>query len=1004
MRKNKLSPVVFAKRPTLVATQVALAVMAQLAYGQQQVAERVERVEITGTRLPALNVEGPSPVTVMDAQELRMDGLSKTEDLLLNLPQVYASQNSNTSNGATGTANVNLRNLGPTRNLVLLNGRRLPAGSPRSGAASAAADLNQIPAPLIQRVELLTGGASAIYGSDAITGVVNFIMNDKFEGLQVDLYHSFYNHQQHGDQFQNIVNARNATNPSQFSVPDDVGSDGAVNGISLLMGRNFADNKGNATMYFAYKKEQPVLQKYRDFSACALNPRPSSGPTAGSRGFQCGGSFTSFPGAFLVDTAGDVVKTVRDAAGNTRDFDPDTDAFNFGPYNYYRRPSEQINFNTFAHLDLHPKVRAYTELAFHDNKTDAQIAPSGIFGQDITVNFNNPLLSADWRTQIAANQPFNATTPATVTILRRNIEGGGRDDNIRHSSYRAVLGAKGDINPTWSYDTYFSTATVLYQSTYRNDFSNARITKAMDVITDPSTGQPACRAAVTVANGGTGDDPNCVPYNIWSLGGVTQAAVNYLQTPGLQNGETKMRTVGATVQADLGKYGLKMPTARDGAAFAFGVERRKEFLQLQTDVAFETADLAGQGGATRSVSGNLDVDEWFTEARLPIAQRIPLAYLLSVNGSYRRSNYSTGKNTNTWGVGAEWAPVQNYRARGSYQHAVRHGNIQELFQPQGNNLFGQSGGDPCGPSMRATLAQCARTGITPAQYGSAILNSPAGQYNFLQGGNANLVPETAKTWTLGLVLTPVRNLTASIDYWDIKIDDAIGNAPPATVLALCLNQGLLCNLVQRDSSGTLWLRQSGRIVAINQNLGLYHTSGVDLAANYTWRMGNAGGFGVHFLGSWLQKWEFEPIKGTGTFDCAGFYGPQCSITGGGPLPTWRHKMRASWATPWNFDLALTWRHIDEVKHEGLSTDSHLSRFVPYTDRVLGSRDYFDISGQWNINKTFTLRGGVNNVFDRDPPIVSNGATDPSIFGNGNTFPQVYDALGRLVFVNLTMKF
>src|SRR5260221_4530268 len=198
MRKNKQSPVVFVKKPTFVATQVALAMMAQLAYAQQpvQTAERVERVEITGTRLPQLTTEGPSPIVVMDAQEIRMDGQAKVEDLLNNLPQVYAAQSSTQSNGANGTATVNLRNLGETRNLVLLNGRRMPAGSPRKGAASAAADLNQIPAPLLQRVELLTGGASAVYGSDAITGVVNFIMNDRFEGLQFDVYHSFYNHQQ----------------------------------------------------------------------------------------------------------------------------------------------------------------------------------------------------------------------------------------------------------------------------------------------------------------------------------------------------------------------------------------------------------------------------------------------------------------------------------------------------------------------------------------------------------------------------------------------------------------------------------------------------------------------------------------------------------------------------------------------------------------------------------------------------------------------------------------
>jgi outer membrane receptor protein involved in Fe transport len=652
-------------------------------------------------------------------------------------------------------------------------------------------------------------------------------------------------------------------------------------------------------------------------------------------------------------------------------------------------------------------VRAYTELGFHDNKTDAQIAPSGIFLTPQTIFFENPLLSAAWRADIAARSttPFAAVgNTATVVIGRRNIEGGGRDDNIRHSSYRAVLGAKGDLSKTWTYDTYFQTATVLYQSTYRNDFSNVRIGRALDVIANPTAGQPpVCRSAVPDARiGGAIVDPNCVPYNIWSLGGVTQGALDYLQTPGLQNGDTRMNVIGATVQADLGNYGLKMPTARDGLAFAFGVERRKETLSLQTDVAFETGDLAGQGGATRSVNGKLDADEWFAEARLPIAQRVPLADLLSINGSYRRSNYSTGKTTNTYGVGAEWAPVRNYRARASYQRAVRHANIQELFQPQGNNLFGMDN-DPCGPTMTATAAQCARTGLPAALYGAAILDNPAGQFNFLQGGNPTLNPETANTWTAGLVLTPVRNFTASIDYWNIKIDDAVGNAPPSTILTNCLNSGLFCNQVQRDSRGTLWLFTNGRIVAINQNLGMYHTAGIDFAANYTWRMGNAGGFGVHFLGSYLEKWEFEPIKNTGKFDCQGFYGPQC----GAPNPVWRHKARATWASPWNVDLALTWRHIDRVRHEGESTNVLLSgpvSPVASTNKTLGARDYLDVAAQWNINKTFSLRGGINNLLDKDPPIVSNSSADPSIFGNGNTFPQVYDALGRLVFMNLTMKF
>src|SRR6267143_5109980 len=275
MRKNKQPTVVFAKKPAVVATQVALAVMAQLAYAQQpvQTAERVERVEITGSRIPTVEAEGPSPITVMTQQEIRTDGLSKTEDLLNTLPQVYAAQGSNASNGATGTAQVNLRGLGPTRNLVLLNGRRLPPGSPATGGYTAyAADLNQIPAPLIQRVEVLTGGASAVYGSDAISGVINFIMNDRFEGLQVDFYHSFYNHQQQNpDGIGDIIRGRSTTNASQFHAPGDVTADGKVNGISILMGRNFADNKGNATLFLGYKKEDPLTEAQRDFSACALN-------------------------------------------------------------------------------------------------------------------------------------------------------------------------------------------------------------------------------------------------------------------------------------------------------------------------------------------------------------------------------------------------------------------------------------------------------------------------------------------------------------------------------------------------------------------------------------------------------------------------------------------------------------------------------------------------------------------------------------------------------------
>ena len=1005
MKKYRQSSAIFIKKPTVVATQVALAVFAQLAYAQQQpvqTAERVERVEITGTRLPALTVEGPSPITTLNSQEIRMDGLQKTEDLLNNLPQVTAAQGTNASNGATGTAQVNLRALGPTRNLVLINGRRLPPGSPATGGYTAyAADLNQIPAPLIQRVELLTGGASAVYGSDAISGVVNFIMNDRFEGLQLDVNNSFYNHRQQQSHIQDIIRQHEATNPSQFQVPGNVGSDGKVWAFSALVGRNFADNKGNATLFFGYKKEDPVIQRNRDFSACSLG---------GGDDFDCLGSSTSATGRFrLRPGATQPFLTVADAAGNLRTFNNDTDLFNFGPYNYFRRPSEQYSMNAFAHLDVAPKARVYSELGFHDNRTDAQIAPSGSFGSIFTLHGSNPLLSAS---ELAAFglTPGVDTSTATVQVNRRNVEGDPRVDDIRHSSYRGVLGLKGDVLTNWSYDAYLQHGKVLYQDIYRGDFSKVKIGRALDVITNPATGQPACRSAVPVSSGGTGDDPNCVPWNIWHLGGVTKAATDYLQTPGIANGSTQQTVISATASTDLGHYGARLPTAKTGVALVIGAERRKEKLNLDTDIEFTTFDLAGQGGPIIGISNkSLNNDDIFGEVRVPLIEGRPFADLASVSASYRHSDYSTNKKTSTYGFGAEWAPVKNYRLRGSYQKAIRHANIVELFQANGTNLFGLSQ-DPCGPKTTtptrgptATLAQCLNTGLPASLYGDPGLFNTAGQYNYLQGGNPDLSPETANTWTFGLVMTPTRNLTASIDWWSIRIEQVISTPPPGSILTACLNRGEFCNLIHRDASGTLWLPNGGFITATNQNLGLYYTTGIDLGASWTQRLGALGNFGVHFNGSYMPKWEAETFPGTGRFDCAGFYGPTCGILSGSPLPKWRHKMRFSWATPANVDLALTWRHIDKVKHEGTSGNPLLNDpEVAATDKVLGAREYFDIAAIWTINKTFSLRAGVNNIFDKDPPIT--GTTDPSFFGNGNTFPQTYDALGRLVFLNLTMKF
>jgi len=311
-------------------------------------------------------------------------------------------------------------------------------------------------------------------------------------------------------------------------------------------------------------------------------------------------------------------------------------------------------------------------------------------------------------------------------------------------------------------------------------------------------------------------------------------------------------------------------------------------------------------------------------------------------------------------------------------------------------LFNLANGDPCaGPTPQATLAQCQRSGVTAARYGSELLTNPAGQYNYLQGGNANLEPEKAKSTTLGVVLTPMKNLSASIDYFNIKLDKQINNVAPPILLAQCVSSGQFCDLIHRDAQGTLWL--TGFITSTQLNIAQVKTSGVDVAVNYSWPLERWGSVDINFVGTWLQEFKTTPVPGLGEYDCAGLYGSTC----GTPLPEWRHRLRGTWMTPWNADLSLTWRHFDKVKIEQSDSNPFLTGAFTAVDAELGERDYFDIAASWNVTKQFTIWGGVNNVFDKDPPLSSSVGAG---FGNGNTYPQVYDALGRKLFISLQYKF
>jgi outer membrane receptor protein involved in Fe transport len=1016
-RNNQVARAV---RYALFASAATAASTSLPAYAQDQQeaapASEIGTVVVTGSRIPQPNLTSVSPVTSVGSQELKLEGVTRVEDLINNLPQAVADFGGNLSNGATGAATVSLRGLGAQRTLVLVNGRRLMPGDPTQNG-NASPDLNQIPGSLIERVEVLTGGASAVYGADAVAGVVNFIMNDHFEGVRLDGQYSLYQHN-NGNAVGDIVQARG------FDTPDSNVTDGYTRDFTFTLGMNTGDGRGNATVYAGYRELDALLQSQRDFSACALTSGRAPGNNTDN--FVCGGSSTAAPGRFFpVDqdpaASGATIGGgfTIDANNNFIPWNGARDQYNFAPTNYYQRPDKRYTAGLFAHYDMNEHATAYTEFSFMDDKTVAQIAPSGVFlgsgtGQppffgNYVTNCNNPFMSASQVQALCTDVGLTAADDALVGIGRRNVEGGGRQADFDHTSYRGVIGMRGNFAEAWSYDAYGLYGTTVYAQNYLNEFSLARLTKALTVVNDPATGQPACR--VNVDADITNNDPNCVPYNLWQQGGVTQAALNYVMVPGFQEGSTKEEVVSGSVTGDLGHYGIKMPTASDGLGIAFGAEYRREESELRTDQAFQTKDLLGQGAPTLNTEGAYDVKELFTEIRLPLVQEKTGVQDLSFEAGYRYSDYSLGFNTDTYKLGLNYAPVQDIRFRGSYQRAVRAPNIQELFLQTRVQLDGQS--DPCAGAVDpatglvasgATQAQCANSGVSAAQYGN-ILENPASQYNGLVGGNPNLDPETADTYSFGLVFTPtfLPHFTMSLDYYDIKVENLIGSVGADLILNNCISSGDpgQCALVHRSpGSGSLWLGDAGFIEDPIINTGSTQTKGIDTELNYSLDMGgNAGRLAFQLIGTWVDSFAVAPLTGSPTYDCVGLYGLTCLA----PTPEWRHKLRATWASPWNFDLSLSWRYIDSVKLDSTSSDPQLSGFVFPTDAKFDSVNYLDLAASYTFRGNITARLGINNLTDEDPPITGQSSC-PSTLCNGNTFPQVYDTLGRYGFVSVTMDF
>ena len=708
--------------------------------------------------------------------------------------------------------------------------------------------------------------------------------------------------------------------------------------------------------------------------------------------------------------------TATDDPENMRSFDFANDLYNFGPLNHYQRPERRYNLGAMGHYEFNEHADVYTQLMFNDYESIAQIAPGGAFGETTSINCGNPLIPTNILGTMGCDAgAIAANTSVPFFILRRNIEGGGRQQSFANQTFRTVVGVRGAINEAWGYDASAQYSQGTGTNSTLNYFQIARVANALNVV--DVAGVPTCQSVIDLS------DTNCVPWNPFVVGGTTQDQLDYLQVKGIQVGRINQEIYNGIITGDLGVYGAKSPWSSDGIQLVFGAEYRRDSMDHKVDALQEQAQLAGSGGATIGKIGSTQVEELFMEARVPIAQDQAFAESLSFDTAYRYSDYGDGVQTDTYKFGLEWAPIADVRLRGSFQRAVRAANIVELFTAQGFNLF-DAPGDPCGwalntpnpatdnPAVNAPLdpalsALCQQTGVPVGNLGSSVLDSPAGQYSFLQGGNLELTPEESDTMSYGVVFQPrfAPGLAVTVDYFDIEIEDTISTIGANNTFTACYEVGNLdaCALMDRHAaSGALWIGD-GNVIDTNVNIGSLSTKGYDVNVSYSGlEMGRFGSLALSMTGTYLEELITQPVPGLDIdptdrerdyYDCTGFYSTVCGI----PNPQWRHRFRTSWQTPWDLDLSLTWRYYHSVTGLAQANDQMPAGQL---DEELAAENYFDLAANWAITEKTAVTLGINNVLDDNPSI--SGAVGTT--GNGNTFPQTYDALGRYVFLRATVDF
>ncbi len=930
-------------RVALFATTTMLLALPAMAQEQPQAEPAADQAEpagedivVTGSRIRRPDYEAPNPIVSLDSAAITQSGNTNVTTFLQRVPALTNSRDSTRTagnaqaDGAIGGVGLNLldlRGLGPQRTLVLVNGRRHVAGQ----ADSAAVDINAIPTDLIDRVDVLTGGASAVYGADGVSGVVNFILKRDFDGIA----------------------AR-----SQFGISDR--GDAGNRFASIVGGRNFAGDRGNVTLAYEYNADDPLANDDRDYLALAQRQffvnandydptRPGSYQqvpvrdlrypygsnqgyiTIGNQTFRGDGAIYT-PGALLANDGYSIGGDDTPVAGYIGDIFP---------------RSRRHAANLLTHYDASDTFKISLEGKFVQNT----VTSFGGYGGNYpaTIALDNPFIPA---TILAAARAEGLTS---IDVSRNNFDIPRRGEEDRRRTYRGVVDIAGRISDHANYDVSYTYGRTDVRATKLNDRLADRFTAALDVVRDPVTGQPVCRSRA----------PGCVPVNTFGGNTVDPASYAYYLSNPVNDARITQQVVNASLTGDFGQF-LTLPGG--AVQFAAGGEYRRETsrfspAQALIDNAFYQFD---EYIIPTPSSGKFDVWEAFGELNAPLLKDLPFAHVLSVGAAGRYSDYSTIGSTRAYQFNGVWAPIRDISFRGSYGRSVRAPNIGEIFRPQTgtSNFFS----DPCyvgnrgnGTATRAANCQALITGLggNPATF---TANNNSNATIFIPGtvqGNPDLRAEVARTWTAGVVLRPrfVPNLNIAVDWYNIRLRDAI-NQPDANVIAqLCVDQPTLDNVYCRAIS-----RQQGTgfingFVVQPQNVAAFRTSGLEVNATYRIDTARIGRFDLRLVGGYLDTLEQVATPGASVENNVD--------------ALFRPRFNANFAPTWSLDaltVSYNLRWQNGVRR--------YSRFASADNPSLVDPRYFrykalwqhDIQVQVAANERFSFYGGVNNLADQKPDI------------------------------------